>query len=525
MLPLAFSLVFFDSSIYAQDFTVGNADLRGSRSIPSGESKLSRAEVEKRGLKVKWFTSTDQPVQGVPIVGGKVVYAGTANLAGAGSMYAFDANSGVIKWHKPLNGGVLASPLLDGDNLYVGTLDGTLYALEAKTGKTLWSYQPKVAGFFDSIWAGPIKIRNMIVFAINPQDEFASFDPPGVSAVIAVDARTGADTQDDEIWRFTPVPTKKHNKVGGAGIWGTSPSYSESLDLIFLSTGQTTFSNEGKSTPGSDSVFAIEASTGEVRWQNQVKKGDVWNFSDPFDPLNPGDMDVGEAPAVFELKGKEFVAVGSKRGYFYVMDAETGKIQNGRGKDALGFKYGLDLFEGVLPGPSVDGGFNLDSGYIENGGAVIHFGILNDYSVGLTAVADGKAPFLDRVCFIAGFGGFPECPSIDFGHLVLINGNGTEELGRYSNPNAPIFSPVHLDDMIFVHEAADATMFENNKLLVIDVSDPSHPTLMEEVGLIDPASMIPAFSGGAHVSIGNNRIYTGNGFFGFSSPGLFSIGL
>jgi outer membrane protein assembly factor BamB len=516
-----------------QGWKVGNGDLSGSRSVPSSaQGGLTKSAVRAQGLEIKWFAATDHPVPGVPAVLDGVVYAGSAtgDGTGQGSMWAFDAETGAVLWNtgpaEGLTGGVLASPLVVGGTVYVGTLTGTLAALNRHTGEILWSYKPNVGGFFDSIWSGPIKIRNMIVFAINPQDEAASFDPPGVAAVIAVDARTGAQTPADEIWRFTPVPAAQQGDVGGAGIWGTSPAYSPELDLVFVSTGQTTFSRDGVSSPGSDSVFAIEASTGELRWQNQVKSGDIWNFTMPFDPTDPHDMDIGEAPAVFKSKGRVLVAVGSKRGYFYIMDAATGVVQNstGTGTDALGFRTALDVIGG-LPGPGLDGGFNLDSGFFEKNGRTTHFGILNDYTTGMTAVANQVFPwdgsFIPAgLCFIQFFGLPAECPPKDSGDLVLINEDGTAELGRYRTGNGKaIFSPVYLDDMIFVRDSTN--FLAPDALLVIDVSDPANPTLMETVSL-DVLSL------GAQVSISGGRIYTGSGFFSsvFGTPsGLFSLGL
>ena len=63
---------------------------------------------------------------------------------------------------------------------------------------------------------------------------------------------------------------------------------------------------------------------------------------------------------------------------------------------------------------------------------------------------------------------------------------------------------------------------------MLDVSDPTNPTLMESVPL--STGTATAFSGGANISIANGMIYSGNGFFGFnglgnSQQGLFAIGL
>lgn len=518
------------SSAYAdgdpEKFTMGNHDLQGSRSLPSPTGgTLTRAAVLSHGLEIKWFAATDAPVPGVPVVADGVVYVGTATADGSGngSVYALDAETGAELWHvgaaEGIAGGVMASPLIAGDKLYVGTLIGSMHAIKRDTGAVLWSYKPSITPF-DAIWAGPIKVRNKVIFALNPEDEYGVFDPPGITALIALDPHDGAQTSDDEIWRFTPVPPGEQEHVGGAGIWGTSPAYSSALNLIYVSTGQTTFSRFG-STPGSDSVFAIDADTGQVRWQTQFKAGDIWNVTMPYDPMDPIDMDVGEAPALFRVNGKERVAVGSKRGYFYVMDAETGAILNGAGQDAHGFSMGLDLFGGTLPGPGLNGGFNLDSGYFQKKGSVVHFGILNDFSLGMQDVANRIAPYDNGVCYVNLVGPPPWCPEIDYGHLVLINGDGTAELGRYSNPNASVVSPVYLDDMIFVRETADLIGFENDKLLVIDASDPTTPVLFGTVSL-------STFSFGAQVSIAGGRIYTGSGFYSHflgSPSGLYAIGL
>jgi len=59
----------------------------------------------------------------------------------------------------------------------------------------------------------------------------------------------------------------------GAGVWNTTPTYSPELDLIFVGTGQDT--NPLGSDAGSDSFFAIDAKTGSVAWQTQVRTGDT----------------------------------------------------------------------------------------------------------------------------------------------------------------------------------------------------------------------------------------------------------
>ena len=50
-------------------------------------------------------------------------------------------------------------------------------------------------------------------------------------------------------------------------------------------------------------------------------------------------MDVGDSPALFWRNSEPFIAVGSKRGYFYVMNARDGTILNGSGRDAPGLPH------------------------------------------------------------------------------------------------------------------------------------------------------------------------------------------
>jgi outer membrane protein assembly factor BamB len=502
------------------EYLRGNYDLSGSRSLSSQSvAGLTRAAVKARGLEVKRFLPTDAPVATVPVVSNGVVFVGDLDyFTFGGSLYAFDANTGARLW-KTQTGGIVASPLISGNSVYAGSITGTLFKLNRRSGAIEGTFTPNLRPGFDSIWGGLIQIGNQVIVAINPNDEFqGDLSPGGLGALIALDARTLT-----EFWRFVPVdndvdePPIAGEQYGGAGIWNTQIAFSPELDLIFVSTGQNTYSTDGR-TPGSDSVFAVNARDGSLAWQTQTKDGDIWNANLPYyyNSLNtpPVDMDLGDSPAFFWVGSQPYVAVGSKRGYFYVMDARTGAIVNGTGRDVHGFVRGLEVLS--LPGPGLDGGFNLDSGYFTQGPNVVHFGIANDYA--------GLFDPSEEFCYGGSLGPSPEppCPGhVAYGHLVLIDGEGSRELGRYSNPNAQIYSPVHVDGMVVVRETVDLTTFDADKLLVIDVSDPSNPQLMSTVAL-------PTRSIGAHLSIAGGLIFTGSGGFSdlYSAPnGLYVIGL
>jgi hypothetical protein len=327
----------------------------------------------------------------------------------------------------------------------------------------------------------------MIVYALAPNDEFG-FPVYARGAVLAVDADTGS-----EVWRRPLISDADFAAgAGGAAVWNTTPSYSPELDLIFVSTGQDT--NPAGSDAGSDSFFAINAQDGSIAWQTQVRTGDTWNTTLPFDPLNPTDTDIGDSPAVFKVNGRIMVAAGDKRGIFWVLDATTGEILNNSGA-------GLDLFDGNLPGPGLTGGFNLDAGFVKNGNDVKHFAAFADQTTSLQFIVDN---FPGGVCSFSGPGGCPIFP--DTGNLVILEGDGSEEVCRFAAPDTEVFSPIHVGGMIFLRGAQDSTLY------AVD---------FETCNLITSLVLPSGPSGGANLSISNGTIYTGGGFNG--APGLTAI--
>jgi outer membrane protein assembly factor BamB len=389
--------------------------------------------------------------------------------------------------------------LRKGNTVYVGTLSGSLVALDTKTGVVLWTHTPLVTppafGFLplDSVWGGPISVRNMIVYALAPNDEFGL----GVyarGAVLAVNANTGS-----EVWR-RPLISDDDFAAGSAGaaVWNTTPTYSPELDLIFVSTGQDT--NPAGGDAGSDSFFAINASDGSIEWQTQVRTGDTWHARLPFDPLNPTDTDIGDSPAVFELNDQLMVAAGDKRGIFWVLDAATGEPLNNGGA-------GHDLFGGVLPGPGLTGGFNLDAGYVKEGDDVKHFAAFADQTTSLQAILDDDVNFPDGTCIAFDPNNPAGCPIFpDTGNLVILEGDGSDEICRFIAPDTEIFSPIHIGGMVFVRGAQDGTLY------VVDFET-----------CLPITSLLLAPSSGAHISIADGAIYTGGGYFG--PPGLTAIGV
>ncbi|HEX2275603.1 MAG TPA: PQQ-binding-like beta-propeller repeat protein, partial [Candidatus Tectomicrobia bacterium] len=98
----------------------------------------------------KWRFSPQQPTGGIvssPAVAPEALYVGDTN----GYFYARDALKGEELWQFKAGGAVMASPVILGPRVYFGAIDGSLYALDRSNGQLL----SKLA-FNEPIHASPV---------------------------------------------------------------------------------------------------------------------------------------------------------------------------------------------------------------------------------------------------------------------------------------------------------------------------------------------------------------------------------
>lgn len=115
--------------------------------------------IEPETGKVIWQAELDNLLMSAPAVGedGRL-YIGSVS----GALYALDAEDGKVAWRKELQGGIWGSPVLDGDQLFVGTVDGeagTFYAVNSADGSIIWS-QPETG----AIVAGALVLEDQVVY-------------------------------------------------------------------------------------------------------------------------------------------------------------------------------------------------------------------------------------------------------------------------------------------------------------------------------------------------------------------------
>ncbi len=211
---------------------------------------------------------------------------------GDNNIQAYDAVTGKELWsHSPKLG---YSNLCCGQQsrgvavaygkVFAAQLDGHVIALDARTGKQLWitdnaSALPQPAYFY-SFTMAPIAYNGMILVGN------AGAEWPTRGFLQALDAGTGK-----LVWRFntTAAPDQPGGKswsgdswkYGGGSVWNT-PAIDVKNNLILFATGNPNPDLDGTSRKGdnayTDSIVAIDAPTGKLRWWYQEVAHDVWDY-------------------------------------------------------------------------------------------------------------------------------------------------------------------------------------------------------------------------------------------------------
>jgi alcohol dehydrogenase (cytochrome c) len=285
-------------------------------------------------LTLQWTMQTDVPgfpgrgIETTPLVVDGVMYVtGNGNQA-----WAIDARTGRRLWsHErklPENfaASVCCGPVNRGfgmlaDLLYMGTLDGNLVALDRRTGAVAWETKVGDLKNANPITMAPLVVKNKVIVGVAGSD----FATRGY--IDAYDARTGA-----RVWRFYTIPLRgqpggetwpsdEAALRGGGGLWVTG-SYDPALNTVYFGTGNPNPRYYGLDRAGDNlytcSLLAIDADTGALRWHFQ------------FTPHDLHDWDSGHTPVLADIPMggaiRKVVMVANRNSFFYTLDRETGRL-------------------------------------------------------------------------------------------------------------------------------------------------------------------------------------------------------
>lgn len=312
-------------------------------------------------LGLAWFADldTNRGQAATPLVIDGVMYVSTA----WSMVKAYDARTGRLVWaYDPevprelgVNGccdvvsrGVAAW----NGKIFVATFDGRLVALDAATGKPVWSTVTVDKDKPYSITQAPRVIKGRVVIGTSGGEY-------GVRGYIsAYDAETGKFA-----WRFYTVPGDPSKpfeneamakaaktwsgewwKHGGGGTVWDAISYDPELNLLYFGVGNgLEWDRAKRSADKGDNLFlasivALNADTGEYVWHYQVMPGDEWDF-DAVAQLTLADLTING-------KLRHVLMQANKNGFFYELDRKTGALISAKPIMAVNWTSGIDMKTG-----------------------------------------------------------------------------------------------------------------------------------------------------------------------------------
>jgi quinohemoprotein ethanol dehydrogenase len=302
--------------------------------------EIDRANVSR--LSLAWYHDLDtgQRTDTQPLESYGTVYLTT----GQSIVRALDARTGKLRWRFDPKVGIQSGPKLRstwgvrglallGDRVFVGTTDGRLIALNAGSGTLAWSVQTLDKEDETAITGAPRAFAGKVVIG------FSGGDRAGTrGALNCYDATSGK-----HLWRFYTVPgdpakgvedaamkqaaatwSGKFWKVGGGGAVWNGITYDPELKRVYIGTGNANPWNPYIRNPnGLDNLY-----TASIVALDADTGQYVWHYQE-----NPGDAWDYDAVADIELatlridgQRHRVLVHAPKNGFFYVIDRDSGKL-------------------------------------------------------------------------------------------------------------------------------------------------------------------------------------------------------
>jgi len=312
--------------------------VRNAHFQPADQAGLTAADVPK--LTLKWafgFPDATSAWAQVTVAGGRV-FVGSQN----GIVYALDARTGCTVWRFTAHAGVRAAITI-GPRTTIGRAalypayftdqQGWAYAVDAANGKPLWSVKvdphPLVR-----LTGAPVVYGGRVFVPTSSYEEGGK--PPHYGcctfrgSVVALDAKNG-----DVVWTAHTIPEAAQlirAYADGTEVWGpagaavwSSPTIDAKRNAIYVGTGNT---YSGAAQPTADAIIALDLNTGKQRWVRQMNPGFRDVFGCTAGEINcadrPGpDFDFGASPVLAALpNGRELILAGQKSGVVYALDPD-----------------------------------------------------------------------------------------------------------------------------------------------------------------------------------------------------------
>lgn len=352
----------------AENWTSYNGDYTGRR-----YSNLHEINVGNVGrLQAAWVfhPGNSQNLEVTPLVVHGIMYVTSSN-----DVFALDARTGRTLWHyqRPVSSGLLDDAAAHKnrgvgvwrDSVYAETDDAHLLCLDARSGGLRWDieFADKTKGY--GATSAPLVVKDLVIVGTSGGDS-------GVRGFIAAyDAATGKLR-----WRFWTIPAPGEFGSsswpgdsylhGGATTWMPG-TYDPELNTLYWTTSNAAPDFVGDKRPGDDlysaCVLAFNPDTGKLKWYFQFTPHDVYDYDATETAVL---VDAEERGALRHL-----LVQADRNGFFYVLDRTNGKfLRASKFVTKVNWAKGIDasgrpILSGLIPTakgeyicPSIDGATN-----------------------------------------------------------------------------------------------------------------------------------------------------------------------
>ena len=317
--------------------------------------EINAGNVSKLGLAWSMDLPTNNSVTQPLAVNGVLFFS-----TGYSVIHAVDAASGKPLWSYDPNVPQVAGKKLRlgwgsrgiawwNGKVYTGTLDGRLIAIDAVTGKPLWSVLTVGRDDGRYITGAPRVFDGKVIIG------HGGADVDSIRGYVTTyDAESGK-----QLWRFHVVPGNPADgfeskamemaaktwsgewwKYGGGGTVWNAMSYDPVTDTVIIGTGNgAPWNRKIRSAGKGDNLFlcaivALDAKTGEYKWHYQINPGESWDYN--------ADMDMEFADLVIGGKPRKVLITAPKNGFLYVIDRLTGQFISAEPYVHVSWATGID---------------------------------------------------------------------------------------------------------------------------------------------------------------------------------------
>jgi polyvinyl alcohol dehydrogenase (cytochrome) len=319
----------------SQDWGSWGGGLTNMRFAAATESGLRADALPHLVLKWAFAFPDTSTLRSQPAVYHGRIFVGSQD----GSVYALDTITGCVHWttmvQSQVRSGITTGEIAGNPAIFFGDSAGSVYALDATSGKQLWRIRPDEHPA-STVTATPVFHQGRLYVGSASREEALSVSSAYPCCTFrgseaALDAATGKT-----LWKRYMIPevAKQRAKTkqgtaasgpSGVGVW-TAPTLDPDKDMMYVTTGD---NYSEPATSLSDAVVALKLSTGEILWSKQFTAKDAWNSSCQLpgkvncpDTEGP-DWDFAASAILVPLQnGKRVLLLPQKSAVIYAVDPD-----------------------------------------------------------------------------------------------------------------------------------------------------------------------------------------------------------